>query len=92
MSQFRIPAIAISLLALTACGDPGIFARVAPPESGDVAAADYPRLADVPEAPPAGVHDAAAPDPAAGAAIRAELAAQAKTQQERRKEIEGPVE
>lgn len=83
---------AILTLTTAACGDPQIFDRVAAPESPDVASAPYPKLADTPATPPAGVYTAAAPDPANGDAALIELAAEAETSETRRKAIEGPVE
>ena len=89
-SHARLVAV-FGFLALSACGDPDIFARVAPPEGEGVAAAPYPRLADAPATPPLGVHTKAAPDPANGDAVLIELSAEAETQEIRRKKIEGPV-
>lgn len=92
MAYPRLLTIALLPLALAACGDPGIFARVDAPESADVAAAPWPRLADTPPAPPQGVYDETAPDPAIGAATRAELAARAESMRTRRRKLSGPVE
>lgn len=79
-------------LLTAACGDPEIFDRVAAPESATVAGAPYPKLADTPPTPPAGVYTAAAPDPANGDAALIELAAEGESSETRRKAVEGPVE
>lgn len=76
---------------LVACGDPGIFDRVAPKVRAEVRAADWPRLADTPPAPPAGVYSAATPDPAIGEATRIDLAIAAETAERRREAVSGPV-
>lgn len=88
----QIVGTALLALLTAACGDPEIFDRVAAPESAGVAAAPYPKLADTPPAPPVGVYTAAAPNPANGDATLIELAAEAQTQETRRKAVEGPVE
>lgn len=88
----HIVGTAILALMTAACGDPEIFDRVTAPESPGVAAAPYPKLAETPTAPPAGVYTAAAPDPAQGDAILIDLAAEAETSETRRKAVEGPVE
>ena len=88
----HIVGTAILALMTTACGDPEIFDRVTAPESPGVAAAPYPKLAETPSAPPAGVYTAASPDPAQGDAILIDLATEAETSEIRRKAVEGPVE
>ncbi|MDG1210551.1 MAG: hypothetical protein P8I56_04785 [Paracoccaceae bacterium] len=79
-------------LMTAACGDPEIFDRVAAPEGPVVAEAPYPKLADTPSVPPAGVYTKAAPDPSNGDATFIELAAEAEAHETRRKVVEGPVE
>jgi len=88
----HIVGTALLALLTAACGDPEIFDRVATPESPDVAAAPFPKLADTPAAPPTGVFTAATPDPANGDAALIELATEAETSERRRKAVEGPVE
>ncbi len=88
----QIVGTALLALVTTGCGDPEIFDRVAAPESAGVAEASYPKLADTPPSPPAGVYTAAAPDPANGDATLIELASEAETSETRRKAVEGPVE
>jgi hypothetical protein len=58
---------------LAGCGTVGLFGTYEAPESEDVAAAPWPRLVDVPEAPPPGTHGPAVPDPAEGRRILEEL-------------------
>lgn len=90
----RATYLIFALLAtgpLVGCGDPGIFDRVE--TTGEAPAnADWPRLADTPTPPPAGVYDDAGPDPAAGAAVRETLAASAETAASRSERLAGPVE
>ncbi len=88
----HIVGAALMAMLTAACGDPGIFDRVAAPESASVADATYPKLADTPAAPPLGVYTAAAPDPANGDTALIELASEAESQEARRKAVEGPVE
>lgn len=88
----HIVGTALLAILTAACGDPEIFDRVAAPESPDVAAAAYPKLADTPPAPPAGVYTAATPDPAMGDAVLIELAAEGESSEQRRKAVEGPVQ
>ena len=85
----------LALLAtglLVACGDPDIFDRVAPERSDKAVAADWPKLADTPETPPAGVYTEAAPDPATGEAVQIDLSVAAESAERRRQEVSGPVE
>lgn len=60
-------------------------------ESPDVAAAPWPRLVDVPQAPPPGSYSAAVPDPTRGEALRAALLAKARAAAIRREDLAGPV-
>lgn len=69
---------------------PEVFDKAAPVSGAD--GADWPRLADIPPTPPAGVYTKSAPDPAQGEAVRAELAAAAEASARRRRALEGPVE
>lgn len=76
---------------LVACGDPDIFARVAPPATDEKRAAVWPKLAEIPPAPPKGVFTAAAPDPATGDAIQIDLAVAAEEAASRNVALSGPV-
>jgi len=60
-------------------------------ESADVAGAPWPRLVDVPPAPPPGRYDAGVPDPTTGAAIDAALSARTARAERRRRALSGPV-
>lgn len=77
---------------LAACvgAGPEIFDSM--PPADPVADAGWPRLADIPPTPPAGVYTPAAPDPALGDATQIELAAAADAAGRRRRSVEGPVE
>lgn len=90
-SIYAITAVAATGL-LVACGDSAIFDRVAAERSDAVASADWPRLVDVPAAPPQGVYTDAAPDPARGDAAQIDLAVAAETAERRREAVSGPVE
>lgn len=63
----------LALLALAGCGTVELFGEYEIPESADVAAAPWPRLVDVPDAPPHGEYTEAVPDPAIGVVAQAEL-------------------
>lgn len=67
---------------------PEIFKRMPPNRA---AAADWPRLADTPPAPPPGVYTASAPDPAQGEAVEAELSVALAEAERRRAAVSGPV-
>ena len=85
-----IPLLATGLLV--ACGDPDIFDRVAPERSDAATTTEWPKLADTPVTPPAGIYTEAAPDPAAGEAVQIDLAVAAENAETRRKAVSGPVE
>lgn len=90
-SIYAIIAVAATGL-LVACGDRAIFDRVAPERSAAAATADWPRLADVPAAPPDGVFTPGSPDPAKGEAVQIDLAVAAENAERRRQAVSGPVE
>ena len=70
-------AALILLAPLAGCGTTDLFGKYDLPESANVAEADWPRLIDVPSAPPAGEYNDAAPDPARGAEVIRELSSAA---------------
>ena len=76
---------ALMLLALAGCGGDGLFRTYDLPESPDVATAPWPRLVDTPPAPPTG--SPAAPDPAEGRAVAAELETEARALEEARRRL-----
>lgn len=78
------------LLAACIGQGPEVFEKAAPGPGADKA--DWPRLADIPPTPPAGIYTEGAPDPAKGEIVRAELATAAKAAERRRRALEGPVE
>lgn len=90
-SGYRI-GLVLAIAPLVACAEAEIFDRVGPPSDPAVANADWPRLADVPAAPPQGVYTDAAPDPATGAEVQVDLAVEAAEAERRRAAVAGPVE
>ncbi|MEM6487780.1 MAG: hypothetical protein AAF677_05830 [Pseudomonadota bacterium] len=80
-----------AVLALAGCGTADLFTRYDLPEGPGVADAPYPRLVDVPEAPPPGRFDRAAPDPAAGIAVQVDLSQAAADQNARAAALNAPV-
>lgn len=83
-------ASAVLAVAVAGCGTAELFGEHGLPESPDVAAAPWPRLVDVPEAPPVGIYTADVPDPAEGARTQVELAAAATAAGARAAELAGP--
>lgn len=63
--------------ALAGCGTVGLFGEYEVAESPEVETTPYPRLVDVPDAPPVGEYTEAVPDPTGGAAAQTDLAAAA---------------
>ncbi|MFN3261160.1 MAG: hypothetical protein ACE37J_11430 [Pikeienuella sp.] len=88
--SFALLASGPLVAALPGCTGTGpeIFDRL--PPSG-AAAADWPRLADTPPAPPQGVYTEAAPDPERGEAVQRDLAAALVDAERRRAAVSGPV-
>ena len=78
-------------LALAACGTVEIFGRYDLPESESVAEAPWPRLVDVPEAPPVGTFTAAVPDPAVGVLTVTDLSDVAQRSATRAEALSAPV-
>lgn len=64
----------IVLASLGACGSASLFRSYDVPESAGVQDAPWPRLVDVPSAPPPGDYSAAVPDPAQGVALETDFA------------------
>ncbi|MEO1468331.1 MAG: hypothetical protein AAFV86_04700 [Pseudomonadota bacterium] len=91
--SFRLTAAALVALApmLAGCGSVELFGRYDLPESEGVAEAPFPRLVDVPEAPPAGTYDADMPDPAEGQAVVDTLRPEAAVQAVRAEALAAPV-
>lgn len=92
---FALVASGLLVASLGACvgSGPEIFRKI--PASATVAdesGADWPRLADIPPAPPPGVHTDATPDPALGDAALIEAAIAAGDAETRRAALAGPVE
>ncbi|HET7408630.1 MAG TPA: hypothetical protein VFJ13_00385 [Paracoccaceae bacterium] len=81
----------LSLLALAGCGTVGLFGEYDIPESPDVADAPWPKLVDVPEAPPVGVYTEDVPDPGVGIVTQADLGHAASEASARAAALESPV-
>ncbi|MEM6678417.1 MAG: hypothetical protein AAF675_11160 [Pseudomonadota bacterium] len=69
----------------------GLFGTYDVPEQPETAEAPYPRLVDVPTAPPPGSFTADAPDPSTGVALRVALGDEAAAQNEAARRLDGPV-
>ena len=82
---------ALAALSLAGCGTSELFGEYAIPESPEVAAAPYPRLVDVPAAPPVGEYTAAVPDPAEGARTLSDLSTTAAVADVLARDAAGPV-
>ncbi|MEM8792727.1 MAG: hypothetical protein AAGE80_13995 [Pseudomonadota bacterium] len=85
MTGLRTGAVVALLIPLCGCGTVGLFGEYDLPENPEIGQAEWPRLVDVPEAPPRGQYSADAPDPAVGTALLSDLgsvAADAKTRAE----------
>jgi hypothetical protein len=80
-----------AVIALSGCGTVGLFGKYEIAESADVAAAPWPRLVDVPEAPPVGEYTRDVPDPAEGVLVQADLTAAAASASARAAELSRPV-
>lgn len=95
MSRFccsaQIVAALFGAAALAGCGTVELFGKYDLPESPEVAAAPWPRLVDVPPAPPAGDYTAAVPDPAEGALAQTDLGAAAAGANARAAALSQPV-
>lgn len=83
----------VAVLSACAGTGPEIFREIPPSATlTDESATDWPRLAEIPPAPPPDFHTAAAPDPALGEVARIEAAIAVETAERRRAAIAGPVE
>lgn len=81
----------LAVLALAGCGTVDLFGEYDIPESPDVAAAPWPELVDIPEAPPVGTYTQDVPDPAIGVAAQADLGHAATAANSRAAALSGPV-
>ena len=81
-------------LALGGCAGAEIGPRLGGydlPRGAVARSADWPRLIDMPEAPPPGTFTQAAPDPATGSAEQARLTAEARRLRARAETLAEPV-
>ena len=91
MARFFCTAQLIALLVLAGCGMAGPFAELDLPEGPGVAAAPWPRLVDVPAAPPVGTYTPAVPDPAIGKQVVENLSVEAAIARARAETLNEPV-
>lgn len=96
--RFAGRAICRSMAALLLLGGCGLGGGVGPdlggytlPDNAALADAPWPRLVDVPDAPPPGVYTAEIPDPATGGLIVAELSGDAARMRARAEALSPPV-
>ncbi len=82
---------AVVVLLLPGCESFRLFNDYQAVESPEVATAEWPRLVDVPAAPPPGAFSPAVPDPALGVAVQSELSTAAADAESRRAGAAGPV-
>lgn len=89
----RVAAIATAALPMliASCGTVELFGLYDVPEQPETADAPWPRLVDVPEAPPVGSFTTEAPDPATGVALRVDLEAAAAQQNADARRLDAPV-
>ncbi|MGF1501856.1 MAG: hypothetical protein ACFBSD_08565 [Paracoccaceae bacterium] len=86
------PLLACLLVALVGgCETFRLFQDYETAESADVAAAAYPRLVEVPDAPPPGRFSDAVPDPAIGQAQIAGFGPETEAAEARRRVVAAPV-
>lgn len=83
--------VVLTPLMLGACGTVGLFGEYDLPESPEVDATPYPRLVDVPAAPPPGTYTEAVPDPAEGVALLSDLGPVASGTTARAQTLTAPV-
>lgn len=81
----------VAALCLAGCGTVELFGTYDLPESPSVASADWPRLADVPDAPPVGSYSPAVPDPEIGRQTDQQLTDTALVAGIRARELSQPV-
>lgn len=87
----RVAAAAVLVAGLSGCESFRLFNDYRTAESPSVEAAPYPRLIDVPQAPPKGQFSAAVPDPATGGRIESALGVETALATERRERVAAPV-
>jgi hypothetical protein len=80
-----------ALIVMSGCGTVELFGEYDIPESPDVAAAPWPKLVDIPQAPPVGEYTENVPDPAEGIVVQADLSAVATSASARAAELSRPV-
>ena len=83
--------LVLGAAALSGCGSFRLFNDYKTAESEGVADAPWPRLVDVPEAPPPGAYSRAVPDPATGRQVQSELATRTARAGSRRAQSTRPV-
>lgn len=81
----------LALVIIPGCGTLGLFGTYDVPEGPGVAEVPYPRLVDVPDAPPPGTYTAEVPDPAEGVAVTVDLTATAQAQNAEATSVGAPV-
>lgn len=83
--------LVLAVPLLMGCTTASLFTSYDLPESPDVEAAPWPRLADVPDTPAPGTYTAAIPDPAVGIATETDLSEAARQAEARAAQISQPV-
>ena len=92
MARMKGAAVAAIVAAgLAGCDTVGLFRSYPTVEAEGVAAADWPRLVDVPPAPAKGAYSADVPDPAQGYALLTELGGLGGRAETRRTAAAAPV-
>ena len=91
MTARRALAALVLPLMLANCGTVDLFGQYDLPESAEVSETEWPRLVDVPEAPPIGEYSDAAPDPAIGTALIVDLGSAASDASARAGALSAPV-
>lgn len=87
----QLVAVAVATLALAGCDAADMFDKFDLPEGPEVATAPWPRLVDVPSAPPVGTYTEAVPDPAVGAQVIENLSVEAAVAKARAEPLNEPV-
>ncbi|MEO0623198.1 MAG: hypothetical protein AAF183_13320 [Pseudomonadota bacterium] len=91
MKRFAGLISAALVLGLGGCESFRLFNDYQAVESPEVETAEWPRLVDVPEAPPPGTYSAEVPDPVVGVAVDSELSAAAAEADAQRARASQPV-
>lgn len=91
MKHLCCTAQIVAALALSGCGTVELFGQYDLPEDASVEAAAWPRLVDTPAAPPVGTYTRNVPDPANGARIQTDLAAETVVATEKARILADPV-